>query len=121
MNTEIVRGRIKFLREKKQFSQQYMADHLFMTLRNYARIERGEHKILDIRLLCQICEILDLLPAEMLLPDDFTIQKKQLAASGPQQADNENASRQYIIDSLTQLNQTQLSQGRQLMEMLRAI
>lgn len=69
MNIEDVGQKIKKLRKLRGLTQRDMALRLFMEERNYAKIERGEKKTLDVFLIMEICKILeinvlDVLPAQ---------------------------------------------------------
>lgn len=53
-----VRNNIKLLRKSKGITQKEIACKLFMDERTYSKIERGEKKSIDIRLLTAIADIL---------------------------------------------------------------
>lgn len=54
-----IRNNIKLLRRSKGITQKEIAVKLFMDERTYSKIERGEKKSMDIRLLSSIAEILE--------------------------------------------------------------
>lgn len=55
----------------KGYSQEYMADRLGLSQRQYSRIDNGECK-LDIQRLMTICMILDLRLEDVLPPDHLS-------------------------------------------------
>lgn len=115
-----IRKRIKIIREQKGLHQQDMADMLNMTHRNYARIERGEHKILDVHLLFNICKILDVRIDQMLRTDESptpeTRPRDRFAGAG---ASDDNYQK-TILDCLQHLSQVQQASSREIIEMLKA-
>jgi transcriptional regulator with XRE-family HTH domain len=54
-----IRNNIKLLRRSKGITQKEIAVKLFMDERTYSKIERGEKKSMDIRLLSSIADILE--------------------------------------------------------------
>ena len=54
-----IRNNIKLLRRSKGITQKEIAVRLFMDERTYSKIERGEKKSMDIRLLSSIADILE--------------------------------------------------------------
>jgi transcriptional regulator with XRE-family HTH domain len=54
-----IRNNIKLLRRSRGITQKEIAVKLFMDERTYSKIERGEKKSMDIRLLSSIADILE--------------------------------------------------------------
>lgn len=100
-------------------TQRDMAQRLFMEERNYAKIERGEKKTLDVFLLVEICKIieinpLDILPLEGLVPSqEIVAEPSPLQDSGKQLAEfNEllKTTREALIQVQVDLNRLQHAQ-----------
>lgn len=118
-----IRKRIKTLREQKGLHQQDMAEMLNMTHRNYARVERGEHKILDVHLLFNICKILDVGIDQMLKTEDIPLRMSEAGGTNSvvsQIIADDLEYKKSIFDCLQQLSQVQQTSSREIMEMLRS-
>ena len=107
METNWIRERVRQFREKKGYLQRDMAELLNMTQRNYARIERGEHKILDITLLSNICKVLHIELVELIMPDDYVLSNKNCfnqSQNNIESTHNEEVEfRKYITEHLDQM------------------
>lgn len=119
MNIEDVGLKIKKLRKLRGMTQRDMAQRLFMEERNYAKIERGEKKTLDVFLLVEICKIieinlLDILPLEGLMPSQEMIPEPgSLQDSGRQLAEfNEllKTTQEALVQVQVDLNRLQHAQ-----------
>lgn len=66
INLADIGQRIKKQRHAKDLTQQEVAHQLCIEVRNYAKIERGERKILDVLLILDISHILDIDIMELL-------------------------------------------------------
>ena len=119
MNIEDVGLKIKKLRKLRGMTQRDMAQRLFMEERNYAKIERGEKKTLDVFLLVEICKIieinlLDILPLEGLMPkQELTPEANPLQDSGKQLAEfNEllKTTQEALVQVQVDLNRLQHAQ-----------
>lgn len=62
--------RIKQERRMKNLSQKFVADHLGIPQSSYNKIENG-HSELTVKRLFEICRILGIEPAEILIPDEL--------------------------------------------------
>ena len=71
-----IRNNIKLLRRSRGITQKEIAVKLFMDERTYSKIERGEKKSMDIRLLSSIADILE--------TDVFTLLRNPADAETPQ-------------------------------------
>lgn len=115
-----IRKRIKIIREQKGLHQQDMADMLNMTHRNYARIERGEHKILDVHLLFNICKILDVRIDQMLRTDESPTPETRPRDRFAGITASDDNYQKTILDCLQHLSQVQQASSREIIEMLKA-
>lgn len=118
-----IRKRIKTIREQKGLHQQDMAEMLNMTHRNYARVERGEHKILDVHLLFNICKILDVRIDQMLSTEDFPLPMSDVSSTNSlvsQIVADDLEYKKSIFDCLQQLSQIQQTSSREIMEILKS-
>lgn len=70
MDIELIRQRIRSIRKDKGLSQRALAAIINMDYRNYARIERGERKNIDISLLNLIGKALEINPIEFIISPD---------------------------------------------------
>lgn len=70
-----IRNNIKLLRRSRGITQKEIAVKLFMDERTYSKIERGEKKSMDIRLLSSIADILE--------TDVFTLLRSPSAQESP--------------------------------------
>lgn len=57
--------KIRHLRRKKEYSQEYMAAHLDISQNAYSKLETGKIAITVDRL-CEVARILDIAPADLL-------------------------------------------------------
>jgi len=58
MDAQDIRFNIKLLRRQKGITQKMIAEKLYIDERTYAKMERGENKLIDIRMLHAIAQIL---------------------------------------------------------------
>ncbi len=65
-------NRIREYRERKNLSQENMAEELNMSINGYGKIERNEVDI-NIERLCQIAKTLDVAPEDLLKTDSISI------------------------------------------------
>jgi len=69
--TEMVTNKIRVLRRNREYSQEYMAFMLHISQNAYSRLENGKTP-LTIDRLCEICNILQANPAELMDKIDFS-------------------------------------------------
>ncbi|MBL1233375.1 MAG: helix-turn-helix transcriptional regulator [Flavobacteriales bacterium] len=74
--------KIRQLRELRGFSQEYMANKLSISQRQYSKIERNETKI-DWNKIVQISDILEITPLNLVSFDDTLIFKNNSTSEKP--------------------------------------
>lgn len=84
MDAQDIRFNIKLLRRQKGITQKLIAEKLFIDERTYAKMERGENKLIDIRMLQSIAEILEVeVPELITVPTSNNLPKKKKENNKP--------------------------------------
>lgn len=78
---EKILEKVRFLRESKGFSQEYMAEEMHITQSKYARFERGTTKT-DLDMLVDFCKVLKMSLEDFILyPKSSITDKDEITAS----------------------------------------
>lgn len=107
---DLIRKRIRSLREAAGMSQADLAFKLGIDERSYARLERGERKQLDLHLLMAVASAMDMDLLNLLAPVLRTQPQSPEKAIIPEEASNDQSQKshyEYIIAQLMDIIESQ--------------
>lgn len=115
--TTQAKNKIRVLREMKGYSQDFMAEKLNISQKQYSRIESGNAK-LDVDRLKQISEVLEIDPSILLNDDTVTFNNFKKSNNLANNFGNIYISSEKYIEHLTEENKYLKEQNERLMKIL---